>query len=114
MGINGPSLGSVDDVLWHYTVTFTNHTTDEFDEVVIFYSTKAGAIQMVKEVAVKPEDRRVFDLGECRDMVEYNLGVFLGTTMVLRFPQSGSMNRQLASQINSSDHFLCEDSWQIT
>ena len=113
MGLNGPSLGSLNDVLWHYTVTFTNRTTDVFDEIVIFYSTRNGSIKMVREEAVRPNDRRVFDLGECRDMVEYNLGVFIGTTMVVRFPATGSMNRQLASQINSTDHFLCEDSWYI-
>ena len=113
MGLNGPSLGSLNDVLWHYTVTFTNRTTDQFDEVVIFYSTRDGSIKMVRELNVRPKDRRAFDLGECTDMVEYALGVFIGTTRVARFPVTGSMNRQLASQFNPTDHFLCEDSWYI-
>ena len=113
MAINGPSLGSLNEVLWHYTVTFTNRTTDTFDEVVVFYATPINPVNMVKEVVLKPNDRRVFDLGECRDMLGYNLGVFNGTTMVVRFPAMGSMTRQRASQINPSDHFLCEDSWLI-
>ena len=113
MGINGPSITPVDDVRWRYTVTFTNRTADLFDEVVIFYSTKSGAISMVKEINFAPANQRVFQLGECGQMVEYNLGVFIGTTMVVRFPETGGMTRQLASQMNPSDRFLCEDSWYI-
>jgi|SRR4051812_34253605 hypothetical protein len=113
MGINGPSISSINEVLWHYTVTFTNRTTDVFDEVVIFYSTPGGAISMVKETNLQPGNRRVLDLGVCSQMVSYNLGVFIGTTMVAKFPETGSMTRELASQLNPTDRFLCEDSWFI-
>jgi hypothetical protein len=113
VGINGPSVKSVGEVAWSYTVTFTNQTTDVLDDVALFFQTRSGAIQFRQHTTVLPGERRVFDLGLCGDMVGYNMGIYIGSTEIFRIPASGSMTRQLASQTNPTDQYLCEDSWRL-
>jgi hypothetical protein len=113
VGINGPSLKSVGEVAWHYTVTFTNQTTDVLDEVTLFFETQSGAIQMRQHTTIAPAERRVFDLGLCGDMKSYAFSIYIGTTEIFRVPETGSMTRELASQVNPTDVYLCEDSWRL-
>lgn len=114
MGINGPSLKSVDEVAWSYTVTFTNQTTDVLDEVTLFFQTKSGAIQMRQQTTIGPGERRYFDLGLCGDMASYAFSIYIGNTEIFRVPETGNMTRELASQLNPTDQYLCEDSWRLT
>ncbi len=113
MGINGPALGAVDNVIWQYTVTFLNQTPDVIDEIVVFYMTKAGFIQSKHETNWMPGERRVFVLGTCGEMVNYVIGVFIGNQNVAKMPATGNMTRELASQLNPTDRFMCEDSWKL-
>src|SRR5688500_468705 len=113
MGINGPSLGAIGDVTWLYTITFSNQTTDALDEVVVFFQTLDGSIQSRSERNWGPGETRVFALSTCADTVSYSLGVFIGNTMVAKIPDQGNMTREMASQLNPDDRFLCEDSWRL-
>jgi hypothetical protein len=113
VGINGPSLRSVSEVAWSYTITFTNETTSVIDEVAVFFQTQNGAISFRNFTTIEPNGRRVFDLGLCGNMASYTMGIYIGTTEIFRIPDTGNMTRERASQENPTDQFICEDSWAI-
>ena len=103
-----------DNVQWEYTVTVTNRTTDVFDNIVIFYATKGQTgVTFLESGTVGPGGVIVFRLGPCGAMRSYTMGVMIGQDMVAKLPDQGEMDRDLASQMNPTDHFICEDSWSI-
>lgn len=103
-----------DQVQWAYTVTVRNTTTDVFDDIVLFYSTKGQTgVTAVHSGTVAPGDAVPLVLGPCGAMESYAFGVFIDDEMVAQLPDQGNMTPDLASQMNPTDKFICEDSWQV-
>lgn len=116
----------LDDVAWDYTVTVANRTGVELDEITIFFATRASSFNPpLIEKHVLPDERRVFRLGPCPDLVSYAMAAYIGRVEVAVLPPNdpmdpktaewgpGPVTPEKASIHNSTDKFLCEDSWRI-
>jgi hypothetical protein len=101
-------------VQWAYTVTVTNATEEVFDDIVIFFKTKGQTgVTYIHSGTVMPATTVPMALGPCGAMESYVLAAFIGDTIVAQLPDQGNMTPQMASQMNPTDKFICEDSWRV-
>jgi hypothetical protein len=98
-----------------YTVTVTNRTTEDiFTRIVVFYKRlNLSGVVFLEQLIVIPNESRVFNLAFCDQMESYVVGFFIDDDLVAKIPGQGNMTPQLASQLNSTDFYPCEDSWSI-
>jgi len=99
---------------WLYTVTVRNNTTDTFTEIVVFYArTNETGVVYLSHREVPPGKVVVFNLGVCKLVRSYTVGFFLGEDLVAKFPETGELTAENASQLNPGDTLRCADSWVI-
>jgi len=101
-------------------VTFSNNSTDTFDQVVLFYK-RVGlpGVVFLEAPAFRPGTKIIFVLGICSQVESYAMGVYFfdaqgNLSEVARIPSQGNMTPALASQLNPTDTDLCADSWSIS
>lgn len=114
-GTGDDHTGLLDTSQWIYTLTITNHTTDTFDRIVLFYKRlNLNGVVYLEQLNVQPNQVRVFNLGRCTEMESYAFGCFIGDDMVIQFPRPGvNATPDLASKLNPADIDPCADSFGI-
>lgn len=116
MGINSESLEPVNDIAWHYAITFSNASNEHLTSVILTYGVVGSNTPRQVEITDWPPGRvAVFDLGPCPALVDYLILITFDDRSTLSFPDEddplGLMTPRRASEIHPNDHFLCEDSW---
>lgn len=118
MGINNSSLEPVDNIIWLYTITFTNYTNETLYSVVVTYSVQGQPEPLQIQLRDwPPQHTDVFKLCPCAQLVDYTIFIHFTDGTYTSMPDEndprGPMTPRRRREEYPLDHFLCEDSWAL-